>query len=66
MVEAIEVACVFAKIELKKATIAIQGFRAVGTAVAKFVLQKNIAIVALSDIKGAVYNPGGMDAPKNL
>ena len=64
MVEAIEVACGFAEVELKKATIAIQGFGAVGAAVAKFASQKKATIVAVSDIKGAVYNPGGMDVEK--
>lgn len=65
VVEAMEVACEFAMIEPKGATVAIQGFGAVGKAVAKFASEKNFRIIAVSDVKGAVYHPDGFDI-KNL
>lgn len=40
----------------------IQGFAAVGRAVAKFVSEEKITIVAVSDVGGAIYNPNGLDA----
>ncbi|MHA1315346.1 MAG: Glu/Leu/Phe/Val family dehydrogenase [Candidatus Helarchaeota archaeon] len=43
-------------------TIAIQGFGNVGSAIARFLYERhNCKIVAVSDEKGGVYNPDGMD-----
>lgn len=64
VVEAMEVACEFAAIEPKGATVAIQGFGAVGKAVAKFASERKMVVVAVSDVKGAVVNPDGFDIRK--
>jgi len=57
-----EVAVKYIDLELKGATVAIQGFGNVGKAAAKFLAEKGAILVAASDIDGAVYNPDGMDA----
>ncbi len=61
VVKAIKVACEFRGIAVEKATLAIQGFGAVGKAVAKFAQEQNMTVVAVSDVKGAVYHPDGLD-----
>lgn len=66
VVESIKVACEFAKIEFSKATLAIQGFGAVGKGVAKFAHEMGASIVAVADISGAVYDPMGIDVPELL
>ena len=66
VVESIKVVCEFAKIEFSKATLAIQGFGAVGKGVAKFAHEMGASIVAVSDTSGAIYDPAGLDIPKLL
>lgn len=66
VVESIKVACEFAKIEFSKATLAIQGFGAVGKGVAKFAYEMGGSIVAVADTSGAVYDPMGIDVPELL
>lgn len=56
-----EVACPYANIDLKGARVAIQGFGSVGKAAAKFLRGKGAVIVAVSDTKGTVCNPDGLD-----
>lgn len=58
---AIKVAAPYAGIELKGATVAIEGFGNVGTFVAKFITEVGAKLVATSDSKGTIYNPDGMD-----
>lgn len=48
-------------IDVEKATVAIQGFGAVGKAVARFAHEQKMTIVAVSDVNGAVYHPDGLD-----
>ncbi|MBI4687925.1 MAG: Glu/Leu/Phe/Val dehydrogenase [Nitrospirae bacterium] len=61
LAECAEVACPYVGVELKGARIAIQGFGSVGKAAAKFLSMRGAIIVAVSDTKGCVYNPYGMD-----
>jgi len=48
-------------IQLKGATVVIQGFGNVGSVTAKLLQEKGCKIVGLSDIYGAIYNPKGID-----
>src|SRR6202040_1680621 len=49
------------KISLRGATVAIQGFGNVGSAVARLFAEKKAKIVAISDSRGGVHNPRGID-----
>jgi glutamate dehydrogenase len=51
-------------IELEKATVVIQGFGNVGSYAAKMLFDKKAKIVALSDVKGGIYNPKGLNPYK--
>lgn len=64
VVESCEVACPYAKVKLKGATIAIEGFGNVGTFAMKFLAEKGAKVVAVSDSKGAIYDPKGLDYDK--
>ena len=48
---------------LEDTTVAIQGYGNVGMAAATFLHQMGCPIVAVSDISGALYAPGGLDIP---
>ena len=58
------VAAKFAKIDIAKATVAIEGFGNVGSFTAKFLSQVGAKIVAVSDSKGVIYNQEGLDFEK--
>jgi len=45
----------------KETTVAIQGFGNVGSSIAKSLDQEGCRIIAVSDIKGGLYNPKGLD-----
>lgn len=64
VVEAAECAAPFKGIELNKATVAIQGFGAVGAFAAKCIQEKGARVVAVSSIVGGLYDPQGLDIPK--
>ena len=51
-------------IDLRGATVAIQGFGKVGRHAAKILAEKGAKIVALSDVKGAIHNGDGLDVPE--
>ena len=53
-------------IDLKGATVAVQGFGNVGNAAADFLHQYGAKIVAVSDVSGAFYCEAGIDIPKLL
>ena len=55
------VAARFAKIDITKATVAIEGFGNVGSFAAKFLSEVGAKLVAVSDSKGVIYNPDGLD-----
>lgn len=66
LAEAAECACPFQGLELSRATVAIQGFGAVGAWTAKFMKDKGAKIVAASSVEGAVYDAEGLDVEKLL
>ena len=49
------------KLNLKKATVAIEGFGNVGWFVAKYLSEYGAKLVAVSDSKGVIYNKDGLD-----
>ncbi len=62
----VEEACKVKKISLRGATVAIQGFGNVGSAVARLFAEKKAKIVAISDSRGGVQNPRGIDPLRAL
>jgi glutamate dehydrogenase len=48
-------------IKLQEATVAIQGFGNVGFHAARLLHELGCKIIAVSDSKGAIYDPGGLD-----
>jgi glutamate dehydrogenase (NAD(P)+) len=52
------------KIDLKKASIVVQGFGNVGSWAAKTLHEWGAKIIAVSDISGGYYNPDGLDIEK--
>jgi glutamate dehydrogenase/leucine dehydrogenase len=52
------------KMELKGATIAIQGFGNVGGHLAPLAAEMGLKIVAVSDVNGGIQDPKGFDVPK--
>ncbi len=58
------VACDFASIDIKDATIAIEGFGNVGSFAYKHLEEMGARVVAVSDSKGAVYDGDGLDFKK--
>ncbi|HHT9124227.1 MAG TPA: phosphoglycerate kinase [Candidatus Brocadiia bacterium] len=51
----------YKNINLKGATVAIQGFGNVGRPPAKFLHDAGARVVAITDAKGGIYNPNGLD-----
>ena len=66
VVASTEVACEYALLDLPKASVAVEGFGAVGKAVVKFLTEKGANVVAVSDSKGAIYQSDGLDYEKLL
>ena len=66
LVTVVEEACKLKKIPLRGATIAIQGFGHAGAAVARLFADKKAKIIALSDTRGGVTNPRGIDPIKAI
>lgn len=64
LAECAVVAAPFAGIELAGARVAIEGFGSVGRAAARFLKARRAIVVAVSDSKGGIYNPYGIDAEK--
>lgn len=52
------------KMNMKGATIAIQGFGNVGSFAAKFAYERGARIIAVSDVSGAIFNGDGLDIPE--
>ena len=61
-----EEACRVKKIPLRGATVAIQGFGNAGSVAARLFAEKKAKIVAISDSRGGVYNPRGIDPLKAI
>lgn len=53
-------------IDPKKAKVAVQGYGNAGYFSAKFMQELGMKVVAVSDSKGAIYNPDGLDPDKVL
>ena len=66
VVESTEVAAKHAKLSLKGATVAIEGYGNVGTFAHRFLEEKGAIVVAVSDSHGAIYNAKGLDYGKLL
>jgi glutamate dehydrogenase (NAD(P)+) len=62
----VEEACKVKKMSLRGASVAIQGYGSVGASVARLFAEKKAKIVALSDSRGGVHNPRGIDPLKAL
>jgi glutamate dehydrogenase/leucine dehydrogenase len=62
----VEEACKIKKMSLRGASVAIQGYGNVGASVARVFAEKKAKIVALSDSRGGVHNPRGIDPLKAL
>jgi glutamate dehydrogenase (NAD(P)+) len=60
----VEEACKVKKISLRGASVAIQGYGNVGSGVARLFAEKKARIVAISDSRGGVHNPRGIDPLK--
>lgn len=63
---ATKVAVPYANLDLKKATVAIEGFGNVGQFAAQFLAEHGAKLVAVSDSKGIIYNADGMVFEKLL
>jgi glutamate dehydrogenase/leucine dehydrogenase len=66
IVEAAKTASKFANVHIKNATVAIEGFGKVGGGVAKYMERSGAKVVAISTIRGAIYNPRGLNVEKLL
>src|SRR5271154_2127487 len=62
----VEEACKVKKMSLRGASVAIQGFGNAGSLVAKIFAEKKARIVAISDSRGGVTNPRGIDPLKAM
>ncbi|MFZ1991144.1 MAG: Glu/Leu/Phe/Val dehydrogenase [Alphaproteobacteria bacterium] len=60
---AAEVAQNYCGLKLSRARIAIQGFGSVGIHAARFLAEKGAVIVGVSDSRGTISNPDGLDLP---
>ncbi len=54
------------KIPVAKATVAVQGFGNVGSTAARLMAAEGMNVVAVSDKKGGIHNPKGLDIPAVL
>lgn len=59
--QATEVAVAYCGLKLEKARVVIQGFGAVGKHAARFLAAKKAVLVGVSDSRGAVYHPEGLE-----
>lgn len=66
VVVAAKAACEFAGIDLKCATVAIEGFGKVGGGVARYMTEAGAKVVAISNIHGTTYDKEGLDIKKLL
>jgi glutamate dehydrogenase (NAD(P)+) len=54
------------KLDVQKATVAIQGFGNVGANTARIMAEAGAKVVAVSDVSGGLYNPKGLNVPELL
>ena len=63
---AVEEACRVKKINLRGASVVVQGFGNAGSIAARLFMEKKAKVIALSDSRGGVHNPRGIDPLKAL
>jgi glutamate dehydrogenase (NAD(P)+) len=63
VVTAFEAAAARTGLAFPGATVAIEGFGQVGVGVARYATELGAKVVAISTVRGAVYDPGGLDIP---
>lgn len=66
VVVAAKAACEFAGMDIKGATVAIEGFGKVGGGVARYMDEAGAKVVAISNVYGTAYNKEGLDIKKLL
>lgn len=66
VVIAVEEACKLKKINMRGATVAIQGFGNAGSVAARLFVEKKARVVAISDSRGGVFNSRGIDPLKAM
>jgi glutamate dehydrogenase (NAD(P)+) len=66
LVAIVEEACKLKKMSLRGASVAIQGFGSSGATTARVFAEKKAKIVAVSDTRGGVTNPRGIDPIKAI
>lgn len=54
------------KLEANNLRVAVQGFGAVGSAIARLLFNQGYRVVALSDSRGAIYHPEGIDVEETI
>jgi glutamate dehydrogenase (NAD(P)+) len=64
VVQATSTAAKYVGLSIEGATAAIEGFGNVGSFVAKYLMQIGVEVLAVSDSKGCVYNPDGLEYEK--
>ncbi len=60
VLHAVETAASHCRFDLKGARVVIQGFGAVGKHSARFLVERGAVLVAASDSRGTIYDPGGI------
>jgi len=66
VVEAAKAACEIAGLDMADSTAAIEGFGKVGTGVARYLNENGTRVVAISTLKGCLYNADGLDVEQLL
>jgi glutamate dehydrogenase (NAD(P)+) len=66
VVVVLEEACKAKKMSLRGASVAIQGFGNAGSLIARLLAEKKARVVAISDSRGGVTNPRGIDPLKAM
>jgi glutamate dehydrogenase/leucine dehydrogenase len=61
---AVKTAANYIGLNLEEAKVAVEGFGNVGSFVAKFLIQHGAKLVGVSDSRGCIYNPKGIDWQK--
>ncbi|MFX0023268.1 MAG: Glu/Leu/Phe/Val dehydrogenase [Candidatus Hermodarchaeota archaeon] len=62
----LEAMCKKLNFDFKSQSIVVQGFGNVGGTIADLLYNEGCKIMAVSDISGGIYSPGGLDIPKLL
>ncbi len=66
VVVALETAADMLGLDMSELRVAVEGFGVVGKAAVKYLVEKGCKVVAVSDSKGFIYNPKGLDFAKLL